>query len=76
MCAMMIGVLIAMTMSAPEGSYFKYVVLFLIIMEALLYWTLCFSEPGVPQVILAKAEEIEATGASNSNNAINDDDEW
>ena len=52
MCAMMVGVLVSMCISVPEESKFKYVLTCLIGLEALAYWTLCFSEPGIPKVIL------------------------
>ena len=76
MCAMMVGVLIAMTISVTNDSMFRHVLTGLILLEAIAYWTLCFSEPGIPENILKKAADLENLDRTNTVSVNNDDDEW
>lgn len=74
MCAMMVGVLIAMTTTISSDNNFRYFLMGMISIEAIAYWTLCFSEPGIPANILKKAVELENRQASNIV-SINNDNE-
>ena len=49
------GVLIYMTIFTPMSAPLQYSAIGLIVFESLLYWSLCFSQPGIPPQILRRA---------------------
>ena len=76
MCAMMVGVLIAMSTSIDSDSNFRYFVMAMISIEATAFWTLCFSEPGIPKCILDKVFGLGNNRQALSNTvSINSDNE-
>lgn len=52
------GVLLWMTLYAPTIGPIIYTAWALIGLETVIYWTLCYSNPGIPQKILQRARDI------------------
>ena len=56
--ALLGGVLFYMTWFIPDKGPLVYAAWALIAMESIMYWTLCFSHPGIPPRIMQRAREI------------------
>ena len=59
MFALLGGILMYLTWFIPYRGPLIYVAWVLISIESIMYWMLCYSYPGIPDIILKRAQQIK-----------------